>query len=280
VVVDTTPFLFYGRWMQATAKDIIKLIDGEASFNCAEDWDNSGLQAGDTSWHVKSILIALDPTLEVLEEAASIGADLVLTHHPLFIDAPKCIDFSCMPGLAIAISAKEKISIVSAHTNLDKAQNGLNDYFAKVIGLNEIHSLHDAEDDSCSLGRKGRIDSEITLKSFALEIKEKLGLDYIRVIGDGDLLINSAAVITGSGGSMIEDFFQSKADVFITGDIKYHEARIVEANNSGMIDVGHFGSEYIAIQLLFDKLINASKNNDYDFKIFKYEKESDPFNIV
>ena len=91
--------------------------------------------------------------------------------------------------------------------------------------------------------------------------------------------IDSVAVVTGSGGSMIDDFFQSKTDVFITGDIKYHEARAVENKKLGMIDVGHFGSEYIAIQLLANKLLSASKNKDYGFQIFKYEKELDPFNI-
>ena len=268
--------------MQALTQDIIKLIDKEASFDCAEDWDNSGLQAGDMSWHVNKILIALDPTIEVLQEAVKINADIVLTHHPLFIKSPECIDFSCMPGSAISVSAKEKISIISAHTNLDKAQNGLNDYFAKIIGLKEVLPLIDKDlnNDFYSIGRKGKLEKTISLKSFALKIKEKLNLNYLRVIGDKELKIRSAAVITGSGGSMIEYFFQSKADVFITGDVKYHEARIVEEKKLGMIDVGHFGSEYIAIQLLAEKLISASKNKDFGFEIFKYENESDPFNIV
>ncbi|MCK5311051.1 MAG: Nif3-like dinuclear metal center hexameric protein [Desulfobacteraceae bacterium] len=268
--------------MQAITRDIIKLIDKEASFDLAEDWDNSGLQAGNMSWHVNKILIALDPTIEVMEEAAKINADFVLTHHPLFIKSPECIDFSCMPGSAISVSAKNKISIVSAHTNLDKAHNGLNDYFANIIGLKKILPLMNKgiDTDYCSIGRKGKFEKTISLKSLALKIKDKLKLSYIRVIGDENLEISSAVVVTGSGGSMIEDFFQSKTDVFITGDVKYHEARVIEEKKLGMIDVGHFGSEYIAIQLLAEKLTIASRNKDYGFEIFKYEKESDPFNIV
>ncbi|MCK5100114.1 MAG: Nif3-like dinuclear metal center hexameric protein [Desulfobacteraceae bacterium] len=267
--------------MPATTQDIIKLIDEEASFDCAEDWDNSGLQTGDLSWHVNKILIALDPTYQVMLEAAKLKADLVLTHHPLFMKSPNSIDFSCMPGSSISISAKEKISIVSVHTNLDKAVNGLNDYFARTIGLKEVVSLNNnsIDNDLCGIGRKGKLDKVCSLKSFALKIKEKLNLNYLRVVGDNELKIHSAAVVTGSGGFMIEDFFQSNADVFITGDLKYHEARIIEDKKLGVIDVGHFGSEHISIQLLAEKLTSASKNKDYDFEIFKYENESDPFNI-
>jgi len=272
--------------MIATTQDIINLIDEEASFKLAEDWDNSGLQAGDVSWNVKKVLIALDPTHQVLQEAAKLKVDLVLTHHPLLMKPAQCINFSCMPGSAIAISAKEKISIVSAHTNLDKARDGLNDYFAKIIGLKEISPLKenfiqsgDSNEDYDSIGRRGKLKKASSLKSFALQVKEKLNLRFIRTIGENESKIKTAAVVTGSGGSLIENFFQSKADVFITGDVKYHEARIVEEKKLCMIDVGHFGSEHIAIQLLADKLTIASKNKGYDFQILKYENELDPFNI-
>ncbi len=238
------------------------------------------------SWNVKRLLIALDPSLQVMQAAVKLKADLVLTHHPLFIKAPGCIDFDCMPGSVVEIAAKEKISIVSVHTNLDKAKDGLNDYFAKIIGLREICPLIDGFDkqngfdnEILCFGRKGILEKTISLKDFALKIKEKLKLEYIRVIGNTQLKVNSVAVVTGSGGSMIEDFFQSETDVFITGDTKYHEARLVEEKGLGMIDVGHFGSEYIAIDLLANKLTNASKNKNYDFQIYKYENELDPFNI-
>lgn len=265
--------------MQATTHDVLKLIDKEAPFDFAEDWDNSGLQSGNMSWPVNKILIALDPSIDVMKEAAKVNADLVLTHHPLFIKSPNSIDFSHMPGNVIAISAREKISIISAHTNLDKAKNGLNDYFAEIIGLHNILPLSDDDSNSC-FGRKGLLEKAISLKEFAMNIKENLNLKYLRIIGDNKLKINSATVITGSGGSLIENFFQSGTDVFITGDVKYHEARSVEERNLGMIDVGHFGSESIAIELLAEKLINAKNEEDYGFEIFKYENEIDPFNIV
>ena len=146
--------------MPATTQDVIDLIDKEASFKLAEDWDNSGLQAGNLSWHVKKILISLDLTIEVMIEAVKLKADLVLTHHPLLINSLKCVDYNCMPGSAISISAHEKISIVSAHTNLDKAQNGLNDYFAKIIGLKEITPFNDTlsnNNESISILRQGKL---------------------------------------------------------------------------------------------------------------------------
>ena len=266
--------------MTATTHDVIKLINKMASFNLAEDWDNSGLQAGNLSWVVKKILIALDITVEVMLEAVRLNADLVLTHHPLFIKLPQCIDFSSMPGSAISMAAIEKISIVSAHTNLDKAENGLNDYFAEIIGLQDIVPLISNENDVLNIGRKGKLEKADTLNNFALKIKKSLNLNHLRVIGNNDSKIQTVTVVTGSGGSMVDKFIQSETDVFITGDVKYHEARVIEENKLGMIDVGHFGSEHIVIQLLADKLASFSKTHNYDFEIFKYENESDPFNIV
>jgi len=107
--------------MQATTKDILDLLESFASFSISEDWDNSGLQAGNLLWPVKKILIALDVSMEVMHKAKEYGSDLVLTHHPLIIKPIKIVDFNSMPGSAISISALNKISIVCAHTNFDKA---------------------------------------------------------------------------------------------------------------------------------------------------------------
>ncbi len=275
--------------MQATTRDIINLIDIEASFELAEKWDNSGLQAGDLNGSVEKILIALDPGPDVIAKAVKINADLVLTHHPLLIKPCKCIEFNSMPGAAIAIAAKENISIVSAHTNLDKATNGLNDYFAEKIGLDNIKPLYNLQDQSDQnnfidsklncFGRIGTIDHAESLKNFACKIKKILNLKYLRVIGDQSLNVRKVAVVTGSGSSFIEDFFKSGADLFITGDVKYHGARMVEERKLSMIDVGHFGSEYIAIELLFEKLLTALENKGYNCKVVKYNNEKDPFNI-
>ncbi len=112
-------------------KDILDILNTIAPFDIAEDWDNSGLQAGNLNWEVKKIMIGLDVTMPLLTAAKEWDSDLVLTHHPLMIQPEKSIDFDTMPGKAIEIAARRKISIISAHTNLDKADDGLNDYFSQ-----------------------------------------------------------------------------------------------------------------------------------------------------
>ncbi len=154
----------------ATVQDIIDQLNRLAPFDIAESWDNSGLQAGDPAWEADKILIALDVTSAVMQEAVATGSNLVLTHHPLMMTPEKSIDFSTPAGYAIATCARHKISIVSAHTNLDKATAGLNDYFASKIGLTRLvgplsrgSAGSDPEHDP-GIGRLAVPDTPITLE--------------------------------------------------------------------------------------------------------------------
>ena len=267
-------------------KDILELLDTIAPFDIAEDWDNSGLQVGNLNWEVKKVMIGLDVTMPLMIAAKKARCDLVLTHHPLMIQPEKSIDFNRMPGSAIEIAARHGISIVSAHTNLDKANDGLNDYFATKIGIrktkvffmNSPSSM--SEDKLIGIGRIGYLKSQAPLKQVVHQIKEKLNLSHLRVTGDMDLPVNCVAICTGSGGSLIDEFLKSNADVYVTGDIKYHEARLVEEYSKGLIDVGHFGSEHMAIDLLFDKLGQAILKAGLNIQIERFKKEKDPFIIV
>ncbi|MCP4671501.1 MAG: Nif3-like dinuclear metal center hexameric protein [Desulfobacula sp.] len=267
-------------------ENILELINTMAPFDIAEKWDNCGLQAGSLSWEVKKVIIGLDVSSGLMNAAIENSCDLVLTHHPLMLKPEKTIDFNKMPGRAIEISARHKINIVSAHTNLDKANDGLNDYFAAKIGMPKtkvffIDNLHNVPmDDAMGIGRIGSLGKNIPLKQFADAIKEKLALSHLRVIGNMNLPVRTAAVCTGSGGSLVGEFLKSGADVYITGAIKYHEARLVEQSSKALIDVGHFGSEHIAIDLLSKKLSRAVQKAGMDIEIKKYTKEKDPFIIV
>ncbi len=277
--------------MQLTVEKIIDVINTFAPFDLAESWDNSGLQAGNSNWPIKKIMVSLDVSMEVMEAAKAWGADLVITHHPLQMNPEKSIDFGKMPGSAIALAARERISIFSVHTNLDKAVNGLNDYFAKIIGVDCYEALRSDSkaDDSqatgskdmlCGIGRIGDLNSVVSLQNLAVQVKDRLGLDTLRVIGDLNLQVKKVALCTGSGGSLIDCFLESSADVYITGDVKYHEARQVEMHNKGLIDVGHFASEVIVVDLLQSSLAQALSPVEYDIEIKGFKKEKDPFKTV
>ncbi|OQY02072.1 MAG: Nif3-like dinuclear metal center hexameric protein [Desulfobacteraceae bacterium 4572_130] len=243
----------------ATTKDILNLINNSiAPFSLAEEWDNSGLQVGNPAWQVKKILVALDVSKALLDKAEKWNASLILTHHPLLIKPIKSIDFNSITGDIIYKAAQNKISIISSHTSFDKAENGLNDLFAEMINLKNISCL---EIKSCK----------------PLENKKKIGLGRK---GELEKSISPVAVCTGSGGSLMDDFFKSKADVFVTGDIKYHEARDIENKSLGLIDVGHFKSEHIGVNLIVEKLKSAVKKAGFNIKIKGFEKEKDPFYIL
>lgn len=273
--------------MNPTVKQILDTIDKDiAPGGLAESWDNCGLCAGNPDWPVKKILIGLDPGMPVMQAAKSWQADMVLTHHPLFITPEKTIDFRSLPGSAIAMAATERIAIVCAHTSLDKAWNGLNDFFADRINLVPIRPLaaeaHAADPGSSmtGFGRIGPVSPPVSVSQMAARIKKGLGLQQVRMVGDPDLMVRQVAVCTGSGGALIPEFLKCGADLYVTGDIKYHEARLVENHGRALIDVGHFASEIIAVDLLSRKLNQAAIRAGYDLEIKKFTQETDPFTLV
>lgn len=266
-----------------TVKQIIDIVDQIAPFDLAESWDNSGLQIGDPGWEVSKILIALDVTDKALFQAERLGCDMLITHHPLIMSPEKQIDFSRMPGTAILISARSRIAVVSAHTNLDKAQGGLNDYLAQKLGILDTHVfLTDAmNNDSAGqvqgLGRTGQLGEAMTLEQLGCRIKEQLGTPGVRIIGNPGNIVSTAALCSGSGGSLTTHFLGSGMDVYITGDLKYHEARDIESHGKSAVDVGHFFSEFIAVELLKNRLGQMFDAKKYDVILNTYDQEQDPF---
>ncbi len=270
--------------MNPTVKQILSLIDSDiAPWHLAEPWDNCGLCAGNPEWPVQKVLIGLDPDIPVLQAAQKWQADMILTHHPLFITPEKTIDFNVMPGLAIALAAIRKIAIVCAHTNLDKAKNGLNDYLADQLNITVIRALEaeNHEPDSSfaltGLGRIGTLPAPVSLTRMADQVKSQLNVQPVRVVGNPDLVVQEIAVCSGSGGSLIPAFLASDATVYVTGDIKYHEARLIESHGKALIDVGHFASEIIAKDLLARRLYQAVVRAGFSIEIRAFAGETDPF---
>lgn len=268
----------------SAVSDIVDIIDCIAPFSIAEPWDNSGLQAGDPRWPVKKIMVALDVSPDAMAAAAASGCNMLVTHHPLVISPEKSIDFSTMPGSVIFTAAKEKIAVVSAHTNLDKADQGLNDYFARKIDVDcdaPFQIDRDADNDRpIGIGRIGRLPSAMTADMLAGQIKQRLGIDFVRVIGKPESRIRTVALCTGSGGSLMSHFLGSGADMYITGDIKYHEARDIEAAGKVCIDVGHFASEHIVVELLTRRLEEELASRNLEVEVLAYNREKDPFRII
>ena len=271
--------------MTTTIYDFLGHLDAIVPFALAEGWDNCGLQAGDPNGSVTRVLVALDVTMDVMDAALKWGADLVLTHHPLMIKPLAQLNFSTMPGSAIAMAAMHHISIISLHTNLDKVQGGLNDRFAGMLGLDELSCLQSScEKDipgDCleGLGRVGKLPQPMALEALGKQAKSVFKASHVRMVGDPNMRVDTVAVCTGSGESLLEAFFCSGAQAYVTGDMKYHGARDIEMSGVGGIDVGHFASEHIAIDLLVEKVNALSNQSKLGLEVKGYIGESDPFII-
>ncbi|RTZ99223.1 MAG: Nif3-like dinuclear metal center hexameric protein [Deltaproteobacteria bacterium] len=253
--------------MSLNVGDVIQILEAMAPSRLAEDWDNAGLQTGQMDWPVRSIWVALDPTPDVMEAACQANADLLVTHHPLFFKPLKNIDFSMPEGKVVRLAVVNQTAVFSAHTNLDSAADGLNDLLARKIGLKRLSTLvrqpvqlksgaapGQEADRPEGMGRIGYLDTEVPLVELAGKIKKALNLDLIQVAGRSDLLVRKMAVCTGSGSSLLPEFLASDAEVYLSGDLTYHNGRTVEAVDRGLIDIGHFASEHIIVADLAHRL--------------------------
>jgi len=268
--------------MASTVADIIKIMENIAPAYLAEEWDNVGLQVGKMDWPVRHIWIALDPIPDVVAAACSKDVDLLITHHPLIFQPIRSIDFSSSIGAVIQMASQHNLAVFAAHTNLDNAENGINDILAYKIGLKNLKVLEKVSESENrqGIGRVGELDQGTILTSFALKIKEKLGLEWVKIAGKPELSINKAVVCAGSGSSLIKNFFSSGAQVFISGDLRYHDAREVSNKNLGLIDIGHFASEHLIVDVLAERLQKMINETGLKVKVDAYKLENDPFIII
>lgn len=272
-------------------EDVAGLLDDIAPAHLSEEWDNCGLQVGSTQWEVRKIRVALDPLMTVIEDAGRSDVDMIITHHPLIFKALKRIDLDSLEGKVIAAAIGHRMAIYTAHTNLDSAAGGINDVLAQKIGLGNLRPIIIPKDGSNSeeasgetamvgIGRIGELSKPVTVRQWIGDIKRCFGIQHVKAAGDIDRIVHCAAVCSGSGGSLMDTFLSSEADVFVTGDLRYHDARAVEDAGRAFIDIGHFASEHIILDALTAKLTAAVQKAGWDVKIEACMIEKDPFEVL
>jgi len=268
--------------MSLNVGDVIQILEAMAPPHLAEEWDNVGLQAGQTDWPVRSIWVALDPTPNVMAAACKAGADLLVTHHPLIFKPLKKLDFSTPEGAVIRRAVLDQTAVFSAHTNLDSATDGLNDLLAQKIGLEQLSVLNPRPDIPKSatdpIGKTDIIEGLGRVGT--LEIKTTLKLTSIQVAGRFDLPVRKVAICTGSGSSLLPVFLASGADVYLSGDLTYHNGRTVEAMDRGLIDIGHFASEHLVVEDLAHRLRRQLTRCGKTITVTACTLEKDPFSQV
>ena len=234
--------------------ELLDLLNQIAPKKCVADWDNSGFLVGDRESNINKVMLALDPTFDVIEQAIANKVDLLITHHPLLFRKIKSVTTDDVVGRKVLRLIENKINYVAMHTNADAtiiAQNA-----AKALSLSEVEVLTGENADAgCVMfdetqpmqeqgyGVVRNLLNPMPAGSLACKIKECFEIDTLNLYGDKSKDVKRVAVLPGSGGEEIVMAMGKGADIYITGDIKYHEG--LDAKESGfvVIDAGHYGLE-------------------------------------
>jgi dinuclear metal center YbgI/SA1388 family protein len=236
--------------------EIYKILDEISPFELQEKWDNSGLNVGSFNDEVEDIILSMDMDEELLESLSP--NTLLITHHPLIFGSLKNIDYDSYPAKFIKMMIKKDISHIALHTNFDKSD--LNRYVAENIFKAEI-----LEEEEFVV----YFDVDMSFDEFAVHVKQRLDLDYIKAIKTNNH-VKRVALTTGSGASLLN---LVKCDCFLTGDIKFHDAMLAKALGISMLDITHFDSEKYFTQAL------SSKFEKLDIK-HKCASSKDPFVLL
>lgn len=242
----------------ATVQEIFDFINTVAPPYMKESWDNVGLNCGRRNKEVKTILVALDPFAGVCQEAADVGADLLVTHHALLWNHGFITD-ETQQGKNALFLIEKGIPCINAHTNLDLAPGGVNDTLSKVLGLTDVKVVNpvgtDTEGREYGLLRCGYV-QEQPLDAFLQHVKDVLGCQRLR-FADGGKPVHKVCVGGGACGSELMDAYNAGCDTFVTADVKYNQ--FWDARDLGMsiIDAGHFHTENPVTKVLADKIQQA-----------------------
>lgn len=229
-------------------KDIIAVIEDFAPLSIQEGWDNSGLCVGSPEDEVSSILLGLDCTEKLVDEAIECGADMIVTHHPLIFSGLKKISPDDPIGAAVIKAVRNGISIYAAHTNADKVIAGVSGAMAARLGLIDVEILEE-DGEGTGLGVVGNLPSPLSAEEAIALVKEQFSLKMMKASAPVECLVTRIAMCGGSGGSLIRSAQKAGAQLYISGDISYHNFFTPEGFM--IMDIGHYESEIEIVDILF-----------------------------
>ncbi|HHU55101.1 MAG TPA: Nif3-like dinuclear metal center hexameric protein [Acholeplasmataceae bacterium] len=237
-------------------KDVVTILDNLYPIENASEFDigKIGLTIGDENIKLKKILLALDLTEEVANEAINLNANLIITHHPFIFNPITKIMFTSKIGRILNLMFKHQISLYSIHTNLDVGINGVNDTLANILGLENIAGKNERD----SFLRTGFITKQ-TLGEFAEYVKRSFNLKGVRVAGDLNKQIEKVGIVGGSGSFEIYNAINENCDCLITGEVKLHHAQDALFHNLCMIEVNHGVEKFVlkSIQVELEKRLEG-----------------------
>ena len=216
---------------------ILDSIESVAPRSAQEEWDNSGMQVGDTGREVSSVLLTTDITEDVVNEAIICGCDLIISHHPLLFHGLKQVCGQTPQARVVEMAIKHDIAIYSAHTNLDSVIGGINTKLAERLGIIDYRLMTES-----GLGAIGKLPQPMRYEDLIAYVRETLECTYVRYTRPKNEMVQIVALCGGSGAEFIDQAIEQGADVYLTADCKYHEFQDAEGR-IGLVDIDHWYSE-------------------------------------
>ena len=263
--------------------ELLKVVESHWPLSLAEEWDNPGLVCGDSNQVVKRVLLTVDVTSEVLDEAIRAKADLILAHHPFILKGVKNLALSTAKGSVIAKAIKADVAIYAAHTNADNASDGVSETLAELLSLLQIRPLVEVAP-GLGAGRIGNLVDPTPIGNIARHLAQALPATTtgVRVTGEFNSCVRSVAVCGGAGDSLVDAAYEAGADVYITADLRHHvvqetlERAKAEGRDFAFIDVSHWASEWMWLEVAAKKI----KDEFEDLSVLVSDTRTDPWTFL
>jgi dinuclear metal center YbgI/SA1388 family protein len=272
-----------------TTADVSTAIENIAPAGLQEAWDNCGIMIGFKDAPVKKILTCLEINEAILDEAKELDVDMIITHHPLIFGGIKSLCTCNYKDRIIMELIRSGINVYSCHTPFDKVKGGNNDVIAEKLGLVSVKNLNGADVpsaakmmermDEADIGRIGEFNKPMLLKDVIKLVADNLGLSMrqIRVTGNLNTEISKVGMCTGAGSDLMGMAAGQGCQLFVTGDVKYHEAQTALEEGICVIDAGHYGTEKFFGEEMKAKLHKELGKN---VEIIASSVNIDPFEII
>lgn len=232
--------------MTSTVGRVVQALENRYPPELAAEWDAVGLVTGDPHTSVSRVLFAVDPVMSVVDEALATGADMIITHHPLFLRGVHSVAPVTPKGRVVHTLIGHAVALYCAHTNADHAKPGVSDALAAACGLTDTVAI-DPWGETVGTGRVGELSAPTTLKALAEKLAAQVPATQhgIRIAGDPNATVSTVAVCGGAGDSLL-DIVGDRADVYITGDLRHHRAQdYLLTTGKALIDVPHWAAEWL-----------------------------------
>jgi dinuclear metal center YbgI/SA1388 family protein len=264
--------------MTTSVSDLMQFIGRSAPLRSAADWDNVGLLLGDDTAAVERVMTCLTVSEETVAEAIRDQAQLIISHHPILFKPIRRLTRQTPEGRMLLDLVRAGVSVFSAHTAFDNGVRGINEQLADCLSLKKVAPLrlsivNETKQGEGRIGSLGKPSSGIKL---AEVLRKHLACESLQAGGLTDRLISRVAIACGAGGDFLRDAIKQKAELFVTGEMRFHDILAAKAHDIGVVLLGHFASEKFAMQSLATELQKEFR----DLNIWSSRDERDPLTTI